>query len=160
MSSDLLKTHPHARMQLLSRCAHVLASLSARARCVGSIVRGVPLRAVQVTSGTDIDEAKEQEIFEFPWVVFDVESKSVVDEQVKYIKPTVHEQVGGECVKAALGDNAEAAMKSAGTLQQAVQVCCRLSGDAQQHACWSLALLTSFVPVCRSSTTTLTGLSL
>ena len=124
------------------------------------MVRGVPLRAVQVTSGTDIDEAKEQEIFEFPWVVFDVESKSVVDEQVKYIKPTVHEQVGGECVKAALGDNAEAAMKSAGTLQQAVQVCCRLSGDAQRHACWSLALLTSFVPVCRSSTTTLTGLSL
>mmetsp|Transcript_1270 Transcript_1270/g.1704 ORF Transcript_1270/g.1704 Transcript_1270/m.1704 type:complete len:131 (-) Transcript_1270:357-749(-) len=74
----------------------------------------------QVTSGADADEANEQEIFEFPWVVFDVASKHVVDEKAVYVKPTLHEKLGADCAKAALGDDASS-MESAGSLQQAVQ---------------------------------------
>lgn len=76
----------------------------------------------QVTTGAEVEDAKEQEIFEFPWVVFDVSSKQVVDEKTVYVKPTLHEQSGIQCAKAALGDNAAANIDAAGTLQQAVQV--------------------------------------
>ena len=75
-----------------------------------------------MTSGAEVEDAHEQEIFEFPWVVFDVSSKQVVDERSLYVKPTLHPQIGVECAEAALGDDAAACMDSAGTLQQAVQV--------------------------------------
>jgi len=78
--------------------------------------------ARQVTSGAEVEDAHEQEIFEFPWVVFDVSSKQVVDEMRVYVKPTLHPQIGVECAQAALGDDAAACMDAAGTLQQAVQV--------------------------------------
>ncbi len=78
-----------------------------------------------MTSGAEVEDAHEQEIFEFPWVVFDVSSKQVVDDRTVYVKPTLHEELGVECAKAALGDDAEASMDGAGTLQQAVQVCPR-----------------------------------
>jgi len=81
--------------------------------------------AWQVTSGAEVEDVHEQEIFEFPWVVFDVSSKQVVDDKTVYVKPTLHEELGVECAKAALGDDAEASMDGAGTLQQAVQVCPR-----------------------------------
>ena len=77
---------------------------------------------LQVTTSAEVDQASEQEIFEFPWVVFDVSSKQVVDEKTVYIKPTLHEKLGEQCAKAVLGEDAAKAMNSAGTLQQAVQV--------------------------------------
>ena len=80
-----------------------------------------------MTSSAEIDDAKEQEIFEFPWVVFDVQSKQVVDEKTLYVKPTIHESLGAQCAEVALGDDAASCMESAGTLQQAVQVACHLS---------------------------------
>ena len=39
----------------------------------------------QVTSGSKVGK-NEEEVFEFPWVVFDVESKQVVDE--KQVSPS------------------------------------------------------------------------
>lgn len=36
---------------------------------------------VQVTSGGEIDESGQNEVMEFPWVVLDVESKQIMDEQ-------------------------------------------------------------------------------
>lgn len=75
-----------------------------------------------MTSSAEINDAKEQEIFEFPWVVFDVQSKQVVDEKRLYVKPTLHESLGIQCAESALDDDAASCMESAGTLQQAVQV--------------------------------------
>jgi hypothetical protein len=125
----------------------------------------VGVGALQVTSNSEIDEAKEQEIFEFPWVVFEVASKQVVDEKTVYVKPTIHEDAGMECVKAALGDEASAAMKSAGTLQSAVQV-------TALKPCWvpvvhgaacglgAISCLLTLLCLCRSSMITRTALSL
>jgi len=92
----------------------------------------------QVTSGADADEANEQEIFEFPWVVFDVASKHVVDEKAVYVKPTLHEKLGADCAKAALGDDASS-MESAGSLQQAVQVRPRPGAESLAHVCTLLS---------------------
>jgi hypothetical protein len=99
-----------------TRCAAFSRLLRADAGC------GCGRCERQVTSGAEVEDAHEQEIFEFPWVVFDVSSKQVVDERSLYVKPTLHPQIGVECAEAALGDDAAACMDSAGTLQQAVQV--------------------------------------
>ena len=77
---------------------------------------------MQVTSGPEVDGVNEQEIFEFPWVVFDVADKQVVDEKTVYVKPALHETLGVQCAKASLGDEAAAKLDTAGTLQRAVQV--------------------------------------
>ena len=79
-----------------------------------------------MTSGPELDAANEQEIFEFPWVVFDVADKQVVDEKTVHVKPVLHEGVGVQCAKASLGDEAAAKIDAAGTLQHAVQVGCVL----------------------------------
>jgi inhibitor of KinA sporulation pathway (predicted exonuclease) len=75
-----------------------------------------------VTSDPEVDSANEQEIYQFPWVVFDVASKQVVDEKSVYVKPVLHESLGVKCAKASLGDEAASNLDTAGTLQQAVQV--------------------------------------
>jgi hypothetical protein len=36
---------------------------------------------LQVTTGGDGNEAGQNEVIEFPWVVLDVESKQIMDEQ-------------------------------------------------------------------------------
>jgi hypothetical protein len=48
---------------------------------------------LQVTTGGDGGEAGQNEVIEFPWVVLDVESKQIMDEQ----KLVVRDQMRREC---------------------------------------------------------------
>lgn len=115
-----------------------------------------------MTSGPEVDSANEQEIYQFPWVVFDVASKQVVDEKTVYVKPSLHESLGVKCAKASLGDEAASSLDTAGTLQQAVQVSSPSAHDPDLRWCGPIQRCRDAdcrLPGCRNSTTMCTGRS-
>eukprot|EP00290_Baffinella_frigidus_P039360 CAMPEP_0180305762 /NCGR_PEP_ID=MMETSP0988-20121125/26592_1 /TAXON_ID=697907 /ORGANISM="non described non described, Strain CCMP2293" /LENGTH=353 /DNA_ID=CAMNT_0022288203 /DNA_START=23 /DNA_END=1080 /DNA_ORIENTATION=- len=68
----------------------------------------------QVTSGSKVGK-HEEEVFEFPWVVFDVESKQVVDEKQVFVKTETHPEL-----PAGPAETRES-VQAGGTLQEAVK---------------------------------------
>jgi inhibitor of KinA sporulation pathway (predicted exonuclease) len=48
---------------------------------------------LQVTSGEDIDRNAENEIIEFPWVVFDLTTNQIAEDKQLFVKPSAHPEL-------------------------------------------------------------------